>query len=131
MSFSFLIVCAIVATEDGSSSSTTSRRKLSLETGDNPERQSPRRDVNLIVGEERKAEAKQRKYVRSRKRQSDGCHESSSDVLDEVCRVSETELLGASWVRKWTYDHEEFQGIGEELEAIILGQLIGELCYTI
>lgn len=88
---------------------------------ENYERLSPRRDGNLI-SEEGKTEAKPRK-----KQTSD--NQDCSPVLDQICRLSETELFESSnWVsQRQSLNDEEFQRIGEELESQIFGQLIEEV----
>ena len=79
-----------------------------------------------MTNEERKIETKQEKYMGSRKKQS--CNsEEFSEILDEICRLSETELVESNWVQRWTLNHEEFESIGQELESMIFGQLVEEL----
>lgn len=97
---------------------------MSLEN-ENYKRLSPRRDNNLI-SEERKTETKQEKYLGSRKTKSQNCEE-YSEILDEICRLSETELVESNWVQRWTLNHEDFRSIGEELESQIFAQLVKEL----
>ena len=113
-----------VTDEDSHSTTSNSRRKLSLEI-ESYKRLSPHGDNNL-TNEERKIETKQEKYMGSRKKRSSNSEE-FSEILDEICRLSETELVESNWVQRWTLNHEEFESIGQELESMIFGQLVEEL----
>ncbi|XP_062083365.1 uncharacterized protein LOC133789580 [Humulus lupulus] len=119
----FLIDPEVPISEVDCCSSTTSnsRRKLSMEI-ENHKKLSPRRDNNLM-GEERKTE---KKHMWSRKEQSRDTPE-SSEILDEICSMSETELVESNWVQRWSLNHEDFKSIGEELESKIFGQLVEEM----
>ncbi|PON85471.1 hypothetical protein TorRG33x02_187510 [Trema orientale] len=115
---------APISEEVSSSTASSSRRKLSLEN-ENYKSLSPRRNNNLM-SEERKTETKQEKHMGSRKKESHS-KEEHSEILDEICRLSETELLESSWVQRWDLNNEDFSSIGEELESEIFDQLVEEL----
>ncbi|KAM6597389.1 hypothetical protein CsatA_007913 [Cannabis sativa] len=105
-----------------SSTTSSSRRKLSMEIK-NRKKLCPRRDNNLI-SEERQTE---RKHLSSRKEQSHDDTQECSDILDEICRMSETELVKSNWVQRWSFNQEDFKSICEELESKIFGQLVEEM----
>ncbi|KAL5580732.1 hypothetical protein UlMin_013174 [Ulmus minor] len=112
----------VAISEEGSSlTSSSSRRKLSLEI-DNFEPPCPRKDDNLM-GEERKIETKPSRCLGSKKKQ---CHGEES-MWDEICKLNEAELFGSNWVPRSMWDHEDLQGIDADFESQIIGQLLEEL----
>ncbi|KAH7542241.1 hypothetical protein FEM48_Zijuj02G0052500 [Ziziphus jujuba var. spinosa] len=102
-----------ISEEDFLSPISNPRRKLSSEIEKEDQPRS-RKDDNLIH-EEGKLQGNEGKKC------------GSSQMWEEVCRLTEAELFGSNWLQRGVWKYENFEGIDANFESHILNQLLEEV----